>query len=348
MTRAAFDGPRTASSCSATPLVACSPAMLNVMRLVACYARARTPVVLVGETGAGKGLIAKELHAAGGRAGPFVVLTAAELRSTLGGDVLFGHEAGAFTGAGRRRQGMLAQAAEGTLLIDDFHHLRAAQQIKLLRVLEEGWWRPHGTDREVPVRCRVVVTLPRSPDALVRAGRLLADIRFRLGDALVAIPRLAQRREDIPVLAAQFLDQAPETTGVPAGPSALADGVSRLLQLGDWPGNVRELRGAVQTAYLHAAAETDGPIEMEHLPTSALGPLRYAKHGRAARDIRPIELALTLVQGNIARAARLTGASRATVYRTLAALERRPARLSHESCSIRRARQYERSQEARA
>jgi two-component system nitrogen regulation response regulator NtrX len=196
------------------------------------------------------------------------------------------------------------------------------------------------------VQCRVLVTLPRRPDALVRAGRLLPDIRYRLGDALIAIPRLAQRREDIPVLAAHFLDQAPEATGVPGGPSAFADGVSRLLQLGDWPGNVRELRFAVQMAYLHAGAE--GPIEMEHLPASALGPLRYAKRGRSARDLRGIELALTLAQGNIARAVRLTGASRATVYRTLAALERRPAPASHESCSIRRVRQNARSEEASA
>ena len=346
MARDASDRPRSAPSSSATPLVVCSTAMLDVMRLVACYARARTPVVLVGETGTGKGLIAKELHRASGRSGPFVVLTAAELRGTLGADVLFGHAAGAFTGAAGRREGMLAQAAAGTLLIDDFHHLRAAQQIKLLRVLEEGWWRPQGADREVPVQLRVVVTLPRSPDALMRAGRLLPDIRYRLGNALVAIPRLAQRRDDIPVLAAHFLDQAPEATGVPGGPGAFADGVSRLLQLGDWPGNVRELRDAVQIAYLHAGAE--GSIEMEHLPASALGPLRYTKGGRSARAIRGIELALTLAQGNIARAARLTGASRATVYRTLAALERRPARPSHESCSIRRVTQTARSQEASA
>jgi|SRR5690348_2465555 len=200
--------------------VAFSPAMLEVMERVHRYARAKTPVVFVGETGTGKSYFAEALHRASGRTGPFVDATALEIDPELARSQLFGHVRGAFTGADRAHVGLLGQAERGTLLLDDFHLMRRSVQATLLRALERGLYRPLQAERDVPVGCRLVFGMRHDPATLVARGKMLEDLRSRLGFMMVQLPPLGERRDEIPVLAARFLHAAPEATGVSGGPSA--------------------------------------------------------------------------------------------------------------------------------
>ncbi len=154
--------------------VATSASMVDAVARVDWYAGAHTPIVLVGEPGTGKTALARVIHAASGRTGPFAAHTARELDPQLERSQLFGHEAGAFTGAHGRHIGILEEAADGTLLLDDFHHLRRSTQMLLLRALGDDQFRRVGGSRDLPVRCRLVVGLTRSPDALVTDEVVLA------------------------------------------------------------------------------------------------------------------------------------------------------------------------------
>src|SRR6266571_3470512 len=281
--------------------VACSPAMLGVLERVAWYARARTPLILVGATGTGKTTLAELIHRASGRAGPFTPRTASEFDPELERSQVFGHEAGAFTGAHRRHLGVFEEACDGTLLLDDFHHLRSSTQTLLLRVLERGAFRPLGGSRDLPARCRVIVGLTTSPDALVQEGRLLLELRFRLGFSAIELPRLEQRRDDIPALAQCFVERCPEQTGEP-GPSRFTPEVLSLFQAAAWPGNVRQLEMVVRDAYLRG----------RHSEVIGLGHLPEVVH-------LAVRLALEVTRGGVDRAARLLHTSRTTVYHYMAA-----------------------------
>src|SRR6266571_2876521 len=218
--------------------VACSPAMLGVLERVAWYARARTPLILVGATGTGKTTLAELIHRASGRAGPFTPRTASEFDPELERSQVFGQEAGAFTGAHRRHRGA---------------------------------FRPLGGSRDLPARCRVIVGLTTSPDALVQEGRLLLELRFRLGFSAIELPRLEQRRDDIPALAQCFEERCPEQTGEP-GPSRFTPEVLSLFQAAAWPGNVRQLEMVVRDAYLRGRHSE--VIGLGHLPEVVHLPVR--------------------------------------------------------------------------
>lgn len=314
-------------------LVALSPAVLGALRLIEQYAPARTPVVLVGETGTGKSYFARVLHQRSGRTGPFEDVTAGELEHELGSDQLFGHTRGAFTGAVGARLGLVAQARDGTLLFDDFQLLRRADQYRLLRLFDRGVYKPVGTDRDAQATCRLVVGLNGDPDELVAAGALMKDLRYRLGHCVIRLPTLAQRPEDIPLLAMRFLEQATMETGVTGGPVRWAPGVLGLLQTAPWPGNLRDLKKAVEAAYLRARAEGAVEIRADHLPETAAVLPRFRRSAGAAANRQAINVALALTQGHVAEAARLCGASRATVYRILAASQ--ASQPSHYTRSVR-------------
>jgi len=153
--------------------------MASVYALIHRYARAHTPLLLVGATGTGKTTVAELVHALGGRAGPFVAHTARELDPNLERSQLFGHERGAFTGAGERHVGWLEEAGAGTLLLDDFHHLRRGSQMALLRALDRGAFRPLNARRDLAMRCRLIVGLEDRPEALLGRGRLMAELPYR-------------------------------------------------------------------------------------------------------------------------------------------------------------------------
>src|SRR2546426_6865599 len=189
--------PSVRSSLVASP-IAVSVVMVDVLEKVRRYAESNTPVVLVGETGTGKSYLARLLHELSGRSGAFAEITAGELDPELAPSQLFGHVRGAFTGAVSQRVGLFGEAASGTLLFDDFHLLSSSLQYLLLAAFDLHAYRPVGTDRRLPVTCRLVVGLGEDPGALVESGDLLKDLRFRLGHCIVRLLPLAERQGGIP------------------------------------------------------------------------------------------------------------------------------------------------------
>ena len=283
------------------------------MRQVDAYARAETPVVLVGETGTGKSSLAAVLHQISGRRGSFVDMPAGELDGSLAADQLFGHVRGAYTGARDGRGGRLAAAHNGTLLLDDFHLLKRSVQYLLLRAFERRVFQPVGSDAEVPITCRLVVGVGMELDALVRRGRMLADLRYRLGHCVIRLPRLAERRREILPLARRFLEAAPVATRVAGGPDRFDRVLEGVLEILDYRGNVRELRGIVEAAYLHGAASGSRTLTIDHLPDGVGGPGTYERRGSRERKLAVVALALRRTGGRIGEAARIIGASRNTV-----------------------------------
>src|SRR2546427_2785012 len=181
------------------------------MGRIAAFASAET-VVCEGATGTGKSFLAKALHDASGRRGPFVDVSAGEFEPGLGRDQLFGHVRGAFTGAMSRHRGLFAEAEGGTLLIDEFQLLHRSQQAMLIRALERRVYRPIGYERDVPVTCSVVVGVEESLDLMVANRRMRANVRSRLGHCVVRVPTLDERRDEIASFALHFLDQCPAAT----------------------------------------------------------------------------------------------------------------------------------------
>ncbi|HEX4561995.1 MAG TPA: sigma 54-interacting transcriptional regulator [Gemmatimonadales bacterium] len=296
--------------------VAQSTAMVEVLRGVDRYARAHTPVVLAGATGTGKTTVAELIHTWSGRPGPLSPYTAGEFDRHLEQSQLFGHERGAFTGAVDRHCGALEQAADGTLLLDDFHHLRRSTQTLLLRVLDRGFFRRLGGSRDLPLRCRVLIGLVELPDRLVEQGALLRELRYRLGYSLIRLPLLAERREDIPQLAGQFIGRCPEATGE-HGPDRFAPDVIALLQAATWPGNLRQLEMVVRDAYLRARGSD--VVHLAHVVQQVHLPARFERRGSFAANAGAVRLALEVTQGNVGHAAQLLRTSRTTIYHYLAA-----------------------------
>jgi len=301
-------------------VIALSAAMTEVLHRLDRFAKARTPVVLVGETGTGKSFFARVLHDLSGRRGRFCDVTAGEIHESLAQDQLFGHVRGSFTGAVQRRVGLLADAADGTLLLDDFHLLPRAEQAMLLRALEGGVYRPVGADRDLPMTCRLVVGLQRDLDDLVGDGAMLADLRHRLGHCVVRIPRLEERRGEIAAHARRFLAQCPGDTGVSDGPTQLARDVLPVLEAGTYPGNLRDLRERIRAAYLLGRGSEE--LRVEHLPESARVCLRFEPRADRAAQLRVVQWALWRTGDHIGKAADLVGAGRNTVSALRAQLRR--------------------------
>lgn len=304
--------------------VAHSAAMVNVLASIDCYARARSPLLIVGATGTGKTTVAELIHTLSHRCGPLTARTAAEFDAQLERSQLFGHERGAFTDAHDRQVGVLEEAGGGTLLLDDFHHLRQSTQTLLLRVLDRGAFRRIGATRDLPLRCRVIVGLTESPDQLVERGAMLQELRFRLGYSVIRLPTLADRREDIPGLAQQFLLRCPEETGR-QGPDRFTPEVISVFQAAEWPGNLRQIEMVVRDAYLRA---NGCPIvRFSHLADLVMLPLRFRRRGGAQTNDQAIRRALEATQGRVRDAAKLLGASRSTLYAYLGAQDVPAARV---------------------
>lgn len=291
--------------------VATSSAMLAVLQRVDAYARARTPIVLAGATGTGKTTVAELVHTLSGRSGALVTQSAGEFDPSLERSQLFGHERGAFTGAVDRHAGLLEQAADGTLLLDDFHHVGRSTQIALLRALDRGAFRRVGGCRDLPVRCRVLIGLTDDPDRVVERGGLLPELRFRLGYSTIHLPSLEERREDIPALAQQFLSRCPDETGAP-GPRSFAPEVVSVLRVAQWPGNLRQLGMTVRDAYLRARQSE--LVYLHHLSDLVSLPVQFRRRGPPHHNATAIRAALEITHGQVGDAARLLHTSRTTIY----------------------------------
>jgi DNA-binding NtrC family response regulator len=307
-----------ANPLSVSPLqdfVATSSVMLDVLAQVECYAPARTPIILVGLTGTGKTRTAEVVHELSGRAGPLLSHSAGEFDPHLERSQIFGHARGAFTGAVVRQIGLLESAGDGTLLLDDFHHVTASTQITLLRALDRGAFRALGTTDDRLVRCRLVIGLTETPEALARRGVLLEELRFRLGCSIVLLPSLEQRRDDIPALALTFLSRCPGETGK-MGPHRLAPEVVAVLQAASWPGNLRQLQMVVRDAYLRAGRSE--VVRLRHVSSLVSLTNQFLRHGDPTANATAVRLALEATGGSVRDAAKLLHTSRTTIYGYLA------------------------------
>lgn len=229
-------------------LVGTGEAMRALLTTVDLVARSSAPVLVTGETGVGKELVARAIHARSSRSSaPFVAVNTSAIPSDLLEAEVFGHSRGAFTGAAQPRKGLLTEADGGTLLLDEIGDMSLPLQAKLLRVLQFGEIRPLGSDRTHHVDVRVIAATHRDLAALVREGRFREDLYYRLDVLPVFVPPLRDRRGDIPALAAHFLAQARQRTPLSPVRSIGPDAIAKLTEA-PWPGNVRELASAIERA----------------------------------------------------------------------------------------------------
>ena len=288
-------------------IVYASPAMERVLRLACQVAKADVPVLITGPNGAGKERIAEIIHANSRvKDGPFICVNCGALPADLLEAELFGAEAGAYTGAGKAREGRFEAADGGTLFLDEIGNLSAAGQMKMLRVLETGRFERLGSNRTREVKVRVLSATNADLSAMIRRGEFREDLYYRLNVIEVRLPPLAERRDDIVPLAEFFM-----------GPNLrLSEPARRALESHAWPGNVRELKNAITRATLLCR---DGSISVDDLglpqPVS-LGPSAGDPNLREpSRD--EIESALARASGVVAEAAHSLGLSRQALYRRM-------------------------------
>lgn len=249
-------------------MVGASPALLASLADVEMYASETEPLVIVGRTGVGKGLLVRRLHRLGRPGRPFITVSGAELSPTLYQSQLYGHVRGAFTGAAGAAPGFLASAESGTLFIDELHLVDKVVQGALLRALQDRTWTPLGGTRELRVGCRFVFATQRPIDELMESGILLADLRWRLGEAVIAVPDLAERIEDLPDLAEEFLARKASELGLDPGLDPVRLSIPLMARLigRPWAGNIRELENVVREAALRAAFRGSAVVEVGDLP----------------------------------------------------------------------------------
>lgn len=250
-------------------LLGTSPAMVALRQLISEIGPTKAPVLVHGETGTGKELVARALHQASERHGDFVAINCAALPDGLIESALFGHERGAFPGALRREAGAFERAHRGTLLLDEITEMRPDLQAKLLRVLQEGEIQRVGGQDPIKLDVRVIATTNREPELAVKEGILREDLLYRLDGVRLRVPALRDRPADIPTIAQDIIRRAAEEFGRPVPtmePAALA-----ALQRHDWPGNVRQLQHVLQRAVIFAR---DGVIDALQILPTLQAPLR--------------------------------------------------------------------------
>ncbi|MEM1416527.1 MAG: sigma-54 dependent transcriptional regulator [Myxococcota bacterium] len=306
-----------ASARAAGAFVGRGPAFLEVLGLLRRAAPSEVPVLILGESGTGKELAARALHAASERReGPFVPVECSGLGEGLFESELFGHAKGAFTGAHARKTGLVEAAAGGTLFLDEIGDVPLALQVKLLRLLESGTYRPVGDVQPRRADFRLVCATHRDLDARVADGRFRRDLYFRINAFPVPMPPLRERREDLPLLTEALL----RGTGKRLGPEGL-----ETLRGHDWPGNVRELRNVLERAVLLSDREL---LEPRHLlgrrlepsePAPAAGPWPWgdAVLPLAEVEARYVRWAAARLPGDRRQLADALGLTERTLYRRL-------------------------------
>ena len=298
-----------------------SPAFRATLELIDRVAPSESSVLVLGETGSGKEMAAKVVHARSPRRHrPFVVVECAALQEDLLQSELFGHERGAFTGADRAKPGLFEVAHGGTIFLDEIGEVSAATQVKLLRVLDTSTFRHVGGTAEIRVDVRVIAATNRDLLAQVQEGRFREDLYYRLITIQIDMPPLRERAGDVPLLANHFVSRLNARYGFD---KRIGPGAMELLERHDWPGNVRELLHAVEAAAIVCAGSEILP---EHLPAS----LRVRKEGAepdpaaAGRlaslqeiEREHIERVVHATGGHRAQAARVLGISERNLYRKL-------------------------------
>jgi len=297
-------------------LVAESRAMQAVLQRLERVAPSDANVLITGEHGTGKDVVARWIHAASHRAGrPMVTVNAGGIAETLFESELFGHVKGAFTDAKTDRVGCFELADSGTLFLDEIANINAKQQAKLLRVLESGELQRVGSSRTRHVDVRVISATNADLTREVAEGRFREDLLYRLNTVEIRLPPLRERREDIPALAAHFLREQAAHYHKPV--AELTPGAMGLLLAHGWPGNVRELRHAVERAVLmaHGGTVTEDDLGLQPSRASGGTSLDHLTLEEAERVL--IQRALTRHAGNVSRAADALGVSRSALYRRI-------------------------------
>ena len=304
-------------------LVGESTPMRRLYGLIESVSQSTSAVLLLGETGTGKELVARCIHFQGTRHGnPFAPIDCTALTSTLVESELFGCVRGAFTGADHSRQGLLQAANGGTIFLDEIGELPWHLQAKLLRALQEKEIRPVGSTGQIPLDVRVIAATNRELEKDVRAGTFRQDLFYRLNVIQIRVPPLRERKIDIPLLVTHFLEELAD----PLQPvRAISDDALQLLSAHEWPGNVRELRNAIERAVALSSGNTltvddFAPVPSSgscdsRLPTDELVPL-------AEMERRAILHALHQTGGDKQAASRLLGIGKTTLYRKLHEYER--------------------------
>lgn len=297
-----------------------SPAMEQALDTIRQVASSRATVLITGESGTGKELAAHAIHRLSPRhRGPFVAVHCAALSPQLLESELFGHERGAFTGAGERRIGRFEMAAGGTLFLDEIGEIDTSTQVKILRVLGERTFERVGGNKPITADVRLLAATNRDLAKMVSEGKFREDLFFRLNVVQVHLPPLRDRREDIPALAVHFLREAAKDNDKPFR-EMTADAMKCLLAC-DWPGNVRELRAAIE----HGVVMAGGPkITLRDLPphiraagATGAGPQAPLPLNLVETELSLIRRALAECDGNRTLAAQKLGISRRTLHRKL-------------------------------
>ena len=298
-----------------------SPAMIEVVKTAARVATTDLPVMIRGESGTGKELLARLIHRKSPRAErPFVAVNCGALPDTLLESELFGHTRGAFTGADSARRGLFEEADGGTLLLDEVTETSPAFQVKLLRVLQEGEFRPLGTNSKKRVNVRVLAATNRDPQTMVDQGLFRQDLLYRLQGVSITLPPLRDRRDDVRPMALAFLAQY----GAVSRRLSITKDALLALERYSWPGNIRELKHLMQ----RLAALSSGIIRIEDLPAEFVSTPRVAS---VMNDVVPegelptldqlessyLLRVLSAVGGNKSRAAQVMGVDRKTLYRMI-------------------------------
>ena len=308
-------------------MVGHSPQMRKVYQVIEQAGPTNASVLITGDSGTGKELVAQSIHQLSPRASmPYVPINCAAIPETLLESEIFGHEKGAFTGAFERRQGCFELADRGTLFLDEIAEMTPTTQVKLLRVLQERRFRRLGGRQEQPVDVRVIAATNVDPAEAVRRGKLREDLYYRLNVFAIALPPLRDRREDLPLLVQAFLNEFNQRNN--RAIMAVSQDAMRILEGYHWPGNVRELRNVIERATILAEGEF---IEPRHLPPAlvdtpvAAQPALAIAPGTTVEEAerRLIMMTLEHTRDNKTRAAQILGISLKTLHNKLNRLKLR-------------------------
>ena len=300
-------------------LIGNSIAMLGLKKMILQVAHADASILIQGETGTGKELVARAIHFHSDRAEhPFVPVDCAGISETVMGSELFGHVKGAFTGAHESTQGLFRAADKGTLFLDEIGELPLSMQVKLLRVLQEKRVRPVGASRSLPVNVRILAATNRNLEQEVEAGRFRQDLYYRLNVVIMNVPPLRDRLDDIPLLANFFIDQFQSPTCPVKGISKQA---GACLNAYEWPGNVRELENVLRRAVAIGQQEeilpANLPENINKIRATADIDEEMDADSLEAYELAAIRNALAKSSGHRKKAAQLLGIGEATLYRKL-------------------------------
>jgi two-component system NtrC family response regulator len=300
-------------------IVGASSAIAEMCAVVQRVAPTNSTVLIEGETGTGKELVARAIHALSGREGPFVPVNCGSISTELLESELFGHTKGAFTSAHSSREGLFSYARDGTLFLDEISETSLAMQAKLLRALEEKRVRPVGADREVPVNARVIAATNRQLENEMHAGKFREDLFFRLNVLAIMVPPLRERPEDVPALASHFSSMLAVELGVAPVPFAHEDMTQ--MQGYAWPGNVRELKNVIERSLLLGKLPRE--FFTDAASSAASGDAQSGDQGPplgwTLEEVEKQHMlrVLASTDGNKSRAARSLGISRKTLERKL-------------------------------